>query len=162
MYRSWWCPARRDLYVERALRAGTWIYHETRTTDIMMYAIRRVLRGEIYVSDKMIRSSWGDSSQAILPIPSVNSRTAEQSRTGSISLIGEGIHTAPLRQGLHVSIKTVESIGPHQRETPLNDTTELVRYAMTMGDSARSARPRTMSLSALTFCDLLRAFFPRP
>jgi DNA-binding NarL/FixJ family response regulator len=44
-----------SLYVERALRAGARGYimkHEA--TDIMMSAIRRVLRGEIYVSDKMM------------------------------------------------------------------------------------------------------------
>ena len=44
-----------SLYVERALRAGARGYimkHEA--TDIMMNAIRRVLRGEIYVSDKML------------------------------------------------------------------------------------------------------------
>src|SRR5206468_10862935 len=49
-----------SLYVERALRAGARGYimkHEA--TDTMMHAIRRVLRGEIYVSDKMMTQLLG-------------------------------------------------------------------------------------------------------
>ena len=59
-----------SLYVERALRAGARGYimkHEA--TDIMMSAIRRVLRGEIYVSDKMMTKLLGRLSQATLSTP---------------------------------------------------------------------------------------------
>ncbi len=59
-----------SLYVERVLRAGARGYimkHEA--TDTMMQAIRRVVRGEIYVSDKMLTKLLG---RFVL-----NARTAE-------------------------------------------------------------------------------------
>src|SRR5215467_8489798 len=49
-----------SLYVERVLRAGARGYiMKQEATDTMMHAIRRVLRGEIYVSDKMITKLLG-------------------------------------------------------------------------------------------------------
>ena len=49
-----------SLYVERVLRAGARGYiMKQAATDTMMHAIRRVLRGEIYVSDKMMTKLLG-------------------------------------------------------------------------------------------------------
>jgi DNA-binding NarL/FixJ family response regulator len=122
-----------SLYVERALRVGARGYimkHEA--TDIMMSAIRRVLRGEIYVSDKMMTKLLGrllpgdspDTSASILE--RLSNRELEVFR-----LIGEGHSTRHIAAVLHVSIKTVESHRAHVKEKlQLNDTTELVRYAM--------------------------------
>ena len=121
------------LYVERALRAGARGYimkHEA--TDIMMNAIRRVLRGEIYVSDKMMTKLLG----RLLPGDSPDTNTSILERLSNrelevFRLIGEGHTTRHVAVVLHVSIKTVESHRAHIKEKlQLNDTTELVRYAM--------------------------------
>ena len=121
-----------SLYVERALRAGARGYimkHEA--TDIMMSAIRRVLRGEIYVSDKMMTKLLG----RLIPgdSPDTNTSILEVFR-----LIGEGHSTRHIAAVLHVSIKTVESHRAHIKEKlHLNDTTELVRYAMQWVDNGK-------------------------
>ena len=122
-----------SLYVERALRAGARGYimkHEA--TNIMMSAIRRVLRGEIYVSDKMMTKLLG----RLIPGDSPDTNTSILERLSNRELevfraIGEGHSTRHIAAVLHVSIKTVESHRAHIKEKlQLNDTTELVRYAM--------------------------------
>jgi len=121
-----------SLYVERALRAGARGYimkHEA--TNIMMSAIRRVLRGEIYVSDKMLTKLLG---RFVLDAPSTSTSTLEPLSNRELEVfraIGEGHSTRHIAAVLHVSIKTVESHRAHIKEKlQLNDTTELVRYAM--------------------------------
>jgi DNA-binding NarL/FixJ family response regulator len=122
-----------SLYVERVLRAGARGYimkHEA--TDIMMSAIRRVLRGEIYVSNKMMTKLLG----RLLPGDSPDTNTSILERLSNreleiFRLIGEGHNTRHIAAVLHVSIKTVESHRAHIKEKlQLHDTTELVRYAM--------------------------------
>jgi DNA-binding NarL/FixJ family response regulator len=129
-----------SLYVERALRAGARGYimkHEA--TDIMMNAIRRVLRGEIYVSDKMMTKLLG----RLLPGDSPDTPTSILERLSNrelevFRLIGEGHSTRHIAVVLHVSIKTVESHRAHIKEKlQLNDTTELVRYAMQWVDNGK-------------------------
>jgi len=127
------------LYVERALRAGARGYimkHEA--TDIMMNAIRRVLRGEIYVSDKMLTKLLG---RFVLDAPNTSTSTLERLSNRELEvfrLIGEGHTTRHVAVVLHVSIKTVESHRAHIKEKlQLNDTTELVRYAMQWVDSGK-------------------------
>ena len=53
-------------------------------------------------------------------------------------MIGEGHSTRHIAGVLHVSIKTVESHRAHIKEKlQLNDTTELVRYAMQWVDNGK-------------------------
>jgi DNA-binding NarL/FixJ family response regulator len=128
-----------SLYVERALRAGARGYimkHEA--TDIMMSAIRRVLRGEIYVSDKMMTKLLG---RFLLDSPDTGTSILERLSNRELEvfrLIGEGHSTRHIAEVLHVSIKTVESHRAHIKEKlQLNDTVELVRYAMQWVDSGQ-------------------------
>jgi DNA-binding NarL/FixJ family response regulator len=91
-----------------------------------------VLRGEIYVSDKMMTKLLG----RLLPgdSPDTNASILERLSNRELEvfrLIGEGHSTRHIAAVLHVSIKTVESHRAHVKEKlQLNDTTELVRYAM--------------------------------
>ena len=128
-----------SLYVERALRAGARGYimkHEA--TDIMMNAIRRVLRGEIYVSDKMMTKLLG---RFVLDSPDTGTSVLERLSNRELEvfrLIGEGHSTRHIAAVLHVSIKTVESHRAHIKEKlQLNDTVELVRYAMQWVESGQ-------------------------
>ena len=129
-----------SLYVERALRAGARGYimkHEA--TDIMMNAIRRVLRGEIYVSDKMLTKLLG----RLFPGDTPDSNTSILERLSNrelevFRLIGEGQSTRHIATVLHVSIKTVESHRAHIKEKlQFNDTVELVRYAIQWVESGK-------------------------
>ena len=128
-----------SLYVERVLRAGARGYiMKQEATDTMMHAIRRVLRGEIYVSDKMMTKILGRflfdvPSRACSALERLSNRELEVFR-----LIGEGHSTRHIAGVLHVSIKTVESHRAHIKEKfQLQDTVELVRYAMQWVDNGR-------------------------
>lgn len=126
-----------SLYVERVLRAGARGYvmkHEA--TDTMMQAIRRVIRGEIYVSDKMLTKLLG---RFVLDAPDTDAFTLERLSNRELEvlrLIGAGHSTRHIAVALRVSIKTVESHRAHIKEKlQLNDTVELVRYAMQWVDN---------------------------
>ena len=125
-----------SLYVERALRAGARGYimkHEA--TDIMMSAIRRVLRGEIYVSDKMMTKLLG----RLIPGDSPDTNTSILERLSNrelevFRLIGEGHSTRHIAAVLHVSIKTAESHRASLMEKlSVHETAGLVRYAIRIG-----------------------------
>jgi len=128
-----------SLYVERVLRIGARGYvMKQEATDTMMSAIRRVLRGEIYVSDRMMTKLLGrfilDSTDTgASALTRLSNRELDVFR-----LIGEGYSTRHIASALHVSVKTVESHRAHIKEKlQLNDTVELVRYAMQWIDSGR-------------------------
>ena len=79
-------------------------------TNIMMSAIRRVLRGEIYVSDKMMTKLLG----RLIPGDSPDANTSILERLSNrelqiLHLIGKGMSTRETANSLTLSIKTVES-----------------------------------------------------
>lgn len=128
-----------SLYVERVLRAGARGYiMKQEATDTMMHAIRRVLQGEIYVSDKMMTKLLGR-----LLCDTVDTGASALERLSNrelevLRMIGEGHGTRHIAAVLHVSVKTVESHRAHIKEKlQLKDTVELVRYAMQWVDHGR-------------------------
>lgn len=128
-----------SLYVERVLRAGARGYiMKQEATDTMLSAIRRVLRGEIYVSDKMMTRILG---KLVLDVPETGSSTLERLSNRELEvfrLIGEGQSTRHIAEALHVSIKTVESHRAHIKEKlHLQDTVDLVRHAVQWVDRGR-------------------------
>jgi len=128
-----------SLYVERVLRAGARGYiMKQEATDTMMYAIRRVLRGDIYVSDKMTTKLLGRFVfDSVAPSASALERLSNR-ELEVLRLIGDGHNTRHIAAVLHVSIKTVESHRAHIKEKlQLKDTTALVRYAMQWVDNGR-------------------------
>jgi DNA-binding NarL/FixJ family response regulator len=119
------------LYAERVLRAGAQGYiMKQEATNTMMGAIRRVLQGEIYVSEKMTTtilrkvSRFPDPSGS--PIERLSDRELEV-----FQLIGQGHGTRQIAQMLHLSVKTVES---HRArildKLQLQNAAELMRHAM--------------------------------
>lgn len=121
-----------SLYVERVLRAGARGYiMKQEATDTMVRAIRRVLRGEIYVSDTMLTQLVG---RLVLDAPDTSASGLERLSHRELEvfrLIGAGYNTRYIAGVLRVSMKTVESHRAHIKEKlQLHDTGELVRYAM--------------------------------
>ena len=85
-------------------------------TENVLVALRRILRREMYVSDRIasamlrqIASGWGKPEQA--PIARLSDRELEVFR-----LIGEGHGTRQIADELHLSVKTVESYQAHIKE----------------------------------------------
>jgi DNA-binding NarL/FixJ family response regulator len=121
-----------SLYAERALRAGANGYiMKQEATDRVLVAIRRILAGEIYVSDRMAnrmlhRFAGGVQVEDRSPIADLTDRELEVFR-----LIGEGHGTRQIAEQLHISVKTVESYQAHIKEKlSLKNARELVQRAI--------------------------------
>jgi DNA-binding NarL/FixJ family response regulator len=120
------------LYAERALQAGANGYiMKQEATERVLIAIRKILGGEIYVSDRMAsrmlhRFVGGDRALQDSPIKELTDRELEVFR-----LIGEGHGTRQIAEGLHISVKTVESYQAHIKEKlSLKNGRELVQRAV--------------------------------
>lgn len=121
-----------SLYGERALRAGARGYvMKQEGTERIVVAIRRVLKGGIYVRESLAerlmekivegRPHTGESF-----IEHLSDRELEVFR-----LIGQGYKTRQIAEGLRVSVKTVEAYREHiKHKLNLRDATELLRQAI--------------------------------
>jgi DNA-binding NarL/FixJ family response regulator len=121
-----------SLFAERALEAGALGYvMKQEPTETIMVAIRRVLDGDIYLSDtltnrllKKTRSNRGPAVQS--PIRALSNREFEV-----FMLIGQGKRTVEIADILHLSAKTVEVHRSHiMKKLNIGDAFELVRYAL--------------------------------
>jgi DNA-binding NarL/FixJ family response regulator len=119
-------------YAERALRAGASGYiMKQEATERVLVAIRRILGGEIYVSDRMAnrmlhRFVGGRQTEPRSPIADLTDRELEVFR-----LIGAGQGTRQIAEELRISVKTVESYQAHIKEKlSLRSARELVQRAI--------------------------------
>lgn len=120
------------VYGERALRAGAKGYiMKQEATDKVVTAIRRVLAGEVYISDgmaaKMVGRLVGSASdRGVSPIERLSDRELEVFR-----LIGEGYGTREMAEKLHLSVKTIETYRAHIKDKlGFQDANELLRSAI--------------------------------
>jgi DNA-binding NarL/FixJ family response regulator len=120
------------LYAERGLRAGANGYiMKQQATEQVLVAIRRILGGEIYLSERMANKMLhlfvgGSPTEQSSPIADLTDRELEVFR-----LIGEGHGTRQIADALHLSIKTVESYQAHIKEKLLlKNGRELVQRAI--------------------------------
>ena len=121
-----------SIYAERALRARANGYiMKQEATEKVLVAIRRILAGDIYLSEKM-------ANKLLHQYVSGSARN-EQSRLSALSdrelevfrQIGEGHSTREIADNLHLSIKTVETYQAHIKEKlSLRTGRELVQHAI--------------------------------
>lgn len=121
-----------SVYVDRVLRAGAKGYiMKQEATDHVISAIRKVLGGEIYVSEK-----WRDS---LVQKFAGRSKPAEDAATQRLTeremevlqLIGQGFATKKIATQLHVSGKTVDSHYANIKDKlNLSNSHELIQYAV--------------------------------
>ncbi|HBA53345.1 response regulator [Syntrophorhabdus aromaticivorans] len=121
-----------SLFAERALRVGARGYiMKQEAIEIMMEAIRKVLRGEIYISEKVSATIVkkfidGKSDSTSSPEELLSDRELEV-----FQLIGQGIGTRAIAEQLHLSVKTVEAYRANIKEKlNLKNATELLKHAM--------------------------------
>src|SRR5271167_1274377 len=121
-----------SIYAERAMRAGANGYiMKQEATEKVMVALRRILSGEIYVSDRIANSMLrhyvrGVDGSEHSSISGLSDRELEVFR-----LIGEGHGTRQIAEALHLSVKTVESYQAHIKEKlSLRSARELVQHAV--------------------------------
>lgn len=121
-----------SLYAERVLRAGArgYVMKET-AADTLIHAVRRVLKGGIYLSEKM--------SSNMLEMVTGNRKQSNQSSLEKLTdrelevlqLIGQGKGTRQIADQLHVSVRTIDAHRAHIKEKlQLPDGNALVRYAV--------------------------------
>jgi len=120
-----------SIYAERALRAGANGYiMKQEATEKVLIAIRNILRGEVYLSDRltnrMLQQFAHGSVATRDPVAKLTDRELEVYR-----LIGAGHATRQIADELHVSTKTVESYQAHIKEKlSLRNARELVQHAI--------------------------------
>lgn len=137
------------IYAERALRAGARGYiMKQQGGKVLVQAIRRVLEGQVYVSEKIsahILDGLSDS-RARGKRSAVELLTEREFEV--LQLIGQGLSTREIAGHLHVSVKTVEVHRVHIKEKlHLREGAALVRYAMSWEDQTRAGLPRVARLS---------------
>jgi DNA-binding NarL/FixJ family response regulator len=121
-----------SLYAVRALRAGAAGYvMKQEATEKVLTAIRQVLNGEIYLSERMEKKMMhqlvgGRAARTGSPLEDLSDRELEV-----FNLIGQGHGTRQIAEELHLSIKTIESHRAHIKEKlNLKNATELVQHAI--------------------------------
>lgn len=118
-------------YAERALRARANGYiMKQEATEKVLIAVRRILSGGIYLSDRMANKVLH---QYVSGADAGHSRIAELSdrELEVFRLIGDGHGTRQIAEELHLSVKTVETYQAHIKEKLLLRTgRELVQQAI--------------------------------
>jgi DNA-binding NarL/FixJ family response regulator len=121
-----------SIYAERAMRAGANGYiMKQEATEKVLVAIRRILQGEVYLSDRLTSTMLqqyvrGTSPAKGSPLFNLTDRELEVFR-----LIGEGHGTRQIADELHLSVKTIESYQAHIKEKlALRNARELVQHAI--------------------------------
>ncbi len=123
-----------QVYAERALRAGAKGYVMKQSApEELLRAIRTVLQGKVYLSDKMSDRllgklvGVGNSEKPLQsPIEKLSDRELEV-----LQLIGKGRTTTQIADTLCLSVKTIETYREHlKQKLSLQSGAELIRYAI--------------------------------
>lgn len=121
-----------DMYAERAIKAGARGYlMKMEAGDVIVNAIRRILRGQIYLSEEinnkllMGMMSGGQVGRSS-PLEILSDRELEV-----FELIGNGSTTREIAERMHVSIKTVESYRTRiKTKLDISTGNELIKQAV--------------------------------
>jgi DNA-binding NarL/FixJ family response regulator len=127
-----------SLYAERALRAGARGYvmkHET--SKSVLASIRRVIAGDIYVSERILnrialRLTSARRRAASSPVERLSDRELEIFR-----LLGQGRAPSEIARDLNLSLKTVQAYCARAKEKfGVTSLTELLRAAIRWDDAS--------------------------
>jgi DNA-binding NarL/FixJ family response regulator len=127
-----------SIYAERVLRAGARGYvMKQEGGKRLMLAIRQVLGGQIYVSEKIsakiLETFSGRKADSHSPLESLSDREFEV-----FQLLGQGRGTREIAKHLHISIKTVEVHRANiRKKLQLTSGGELVRYAIRWNEAEK-------------------------
>lgn len=119
------------LFAERALRAGAqgYIMKEAATENVLT-AIRQVLEGGVYLSEKMsarlLSKLVGGRQGADQGIQALSDREMEV-----FEYIGQGLPTREIAEKMHLSVKTVETYRANiKSKLHIHSAAELVQHAI--------------------------------
>jgi DNA-binding NarL/FixJ family response regulator len=118
------------LYAERVLAAGARGYvNKQEAQDRIIFAIRRVLGGKVYLSERMterLLSGIDESSSEKRDIDTLSNRELQV-----FELIGQGASTSRIAERLNLSTKTIETHQAHiKRKLGLDSAHQLTQRAI--------------------------------
>ena len=126
------------LYAERALRAGARGYvmkHET--SKSVLASIRRVLGGDIYVSERIVNRMALRLSSARRPLASSPVERLSDRELEIFQLLGQGRTPSEIARDLNLSLKTVQAYCARAKEKfGVTSLTELLRAAIRWDDAS--------------------------
>ena len=128
------------VYTERVLRAGARGYiMKQEGGKKLLDAVRQVLGGHIYVSEKMsaqiLENFSGRRAESSSPVEKLSDREFEV-----FQLIGQGRGTRDIAEHLHLSVKTVEVHRANiKQKLNLKTATDLVRHAVRWTEASGNA-----------------------
>jgi len=121
-----------SFYAERVLRAGAKGYvTKAEVSSKVIEGIRKVLDGEVYISDAMAskvltRLVGQKGGQPSFPIDTLSDREFEV-----FEMIGQGMQSREIARRLHLSRKTVDAHREHiKKKLSLESATDLLMYAV--------------------------------
>jgi DNA-binding NarL/FixJ family response regulator len=128
-----------SVYAHRALRAGASGYiMKQEGTEKVLTALRKVLRDEVYLSDRLGNRMLHTLVSGRAPLTSSPVEELSDRELEVFNLIGQGHGTRLIAEKLHLSVKTIESHRAHIKEKlNLEDATELVHHAIQWVQSER-------------------------
>jgi DNA-binding NarL/FixJ family response regulator len=135
-----------SLYAERAMRAGaTGFVSKHAPIKELLCAIRRVLSGEIYLSERVtahaVRQLFARSS---LPAGSELEQLSDR-ELEVFELIGQGRSSRQIARALHVDVKTIETYRLRiKAKLNLTTATELAQHAQQFVQHTTSPRARSV------------------
>jgi DNA-binding NarL/FixJ family response regulator len=120
------------VYAERALRAGARAYiMKAEAAKTVIAAIRRVLRGETYVSPRMSSQIADRQQQGAAPAAKSGAERLTDRELQVLRCVGRGLSTREVADELIISVKTVEAHREHIKDKlGLVSAGELLRYAI--------------------------------
>ncbi|EKD41912.1 MAG: Response regulator receiver protein [uncultured bacterium] len=123
-----------SIYLERCLRAGAKGYiMKQEATEHIIAAIRKVLKGENYVSDKMKDNMMHQFINGGKPVEGSMTVKLSDRELEVLQLTGQGYSTHHIAAMLFISVKTVESHYANiKNKLDLQNSHELIQYAVKM------------------------------
>jgi DNA-binding NarL/FixJ family response regulator len=120
------------LYCERVLRAGARGYIMKReATKNVLQAIRRVLKGEMYFSEKMAMIMAGKFAEGKTPATNSPVELLSDRELEVFQLLGRGCSTRQIAEEMHIGFKTVQAFNARIKEKlKISTANELLREAM--------------------------------
>lgn len=128
-----------SLYAERVFRAGARGYINKReSAQKVIEAIRRVLDGKLYVSEKAAEILAGRTMRGAVERPPIERLSDRELEV--FEKLGQGIGTRQISEEFRVSIKTVQAYCARIKEKlDLGSATELLREAVRWHDTKLSS-----------------------
>ena len=130
-----------DMYAERAIKAGARGYlMKMEAGDVIVNAIRRILKGQIYLSEELNNKLlmgivMGGQIGRSSPLEVLSDRELEV-----FELIGNGSTTRDIAERMHISIKTVESYRTRiKTKFDITNGNELIKQAVQWVSSENDA-----------------------